>query len=139
MTPLPKVFMLAASDRLSSQTVADIFRHGYSRIPVYVKHRHNVVGVILTKDLIFVDENDNLKVRVALCVGAARCGVVWRVCGAACVVWRGVCVMCTCVWHAPLTDPLTRLPCPCPAPPLSFTVSTRCLRLCVSSAGSPCT
>ena len=90
--------MLAASDRLSSQTVADIFRHGYSRIPVYAKHRHNVVGVILTKDLIFVDENDNLKVRVALCVGAARCGVcVACVCVLVCgVCVCGVCVACVC-------------------------------------------
>jgi metal transporter CNNM len=33
----------------------EIFKSGYSRIPVYDKDRHDVVGLILAKDLIFVD------------------------------------------------------------------------------------
>lgn len=33
----------------------EIFKSGYSRIPVYDRDRHDVVGLILAKDLIFVD------------------------------------------------------------------------------------
>ena len=33
----------------------EIFKSGYSRIPVYEKSKNDIVGLILTKDLIFVD------------------------------------------------------------------------------------
>jgi metal transporter CNNM len=37
------------------QTLYDIFKSGYSRIPVYDRDRNDVVGLILAKDLIFID------------------------------------------------------------------------------------
>jgi metal transporter CNNM len=33
----------------------EIFKSGYSRIPVYEKSKNDIVGLILAKDLIFVD------------------------------------------------------------------------------------
>ena len=33
----------------------EIFKAGYSRIPVYDQDRNDIVGIILAKDLIFVD------------------------------------------------------------------------------------
>jgi CBS domain containing-hemolysin-like protein len=33
----------------------EIFKSGYSRIPVYENSKNDIVGLILAKDLIFVD------------------------------------------------------------------------------------
>lgn len=35
--------------------MAEIFKAGYSRIPVWDKDPNEIIGLILTKDLIFVD------------------------------------------------------------------------------------
>jgi metal transporter CNNM len=40
-----------------------VFRSGYSRIPVYGKDRSDIVGVMLAKDLIFIDPEDETPVR----------------------------------------------------------------------------
>ena len=37
------------------QVLSEIFKSGYSRIPVYGVDKHDIVGLILTKDLIFLD------------------------------------------------------------------------------------
>ena len=40
---------------VARQTMYEIFKSGYSRIPVYEKSKNDIVGLILAKDLIFVD------------------------------------------------------------------------------------
>jgi metal transporter CNNM len=35
--------------------MSEIFKAGYSRIPVWEKDPNDIIGLILTKDLIFVD------------------------------------------------------------------------------------
>jgi len=35
MTPLERTFMLSVDDKLSFDTIAKIFRTGYSRIPIF--------------------------------------------------------------------------------------------------------
>lgn len=35
MTPIERTFMLSVDDKLSFETIAKIFKTGYSRIPVY--------------------------------------------------------------------------------------------------------
>jgi CBS domain containing-hemolysin-like protein len=35
--------------------MTDVFKAGYSRIPVYDRDRNDIVCVILTKDMLFVD------------------------------------------------------------------------------------
>eukprot|EP01033_Poteriospumella_lacustris_P004271 gene4269-3050_t len=62
MTPLHQVFMIQINDRLSYQTVYNIFKAGYSRIPVYDKDRNDIVSLILAKDLIFVDPEDDIPI-----------------------------------------------------------------------------
>ena len=37
------------------QTLSEIFISGYSRIPVFDHDRNDIIGLILAKDLIFVD------------------------------------------------------------------------------------
>jgi metal transporter CNNM len=35
MTPVDRIFMLSVDDRLNYETMASIFKSGYSRIPIY--------------------------------------------------------------------------------------------------------
>jgi Mg2+/Co2+ transporter CorC len=39
MTPVERVFMLSVDDKLSFETVAQIFKTGFSRIPIYEVHK----------------------------------------------------------------------------------------------------
>ncbi|QDZ19691.1 DUF21 domain-containing protein [Chloropicon primus] len=66
MTKLEKVFMIDVQTRLSFETILDIYKSGYTRIPVYEKSRDNVVGILYAKDLILVDPSDEVEVRTIL-------------------------------------------------------------------------
>ncbi|XP_075221669.1 metal transporter uex isoform X2 [Lycorma delicatula] len=59
MTKLEDVYMLSYDAVLDFETVSEIMKSGYSRVPVYVGDRHNVVTVLLIKDLALVDPDDN--------------------------------------------------------------------------------
>lgn len=58
MTAVHHAFMLSKGDQLDYGTVSEIFRSGFSRIPIYGHSRNDIVGVLVTKDLIFVDPED---------------------------------------------------------------------------------
>ena len=63
MTPLGKAHMLSSSRKLNYPTISEIFKNGYSRIPVYRGDDiHDVIGLILTKDLIAIDPEDETPV-----------------------------------------------------------------------------
>lgn len=66
MTRLEKVFMVDQNTRLSFETILEIYKSGYTRIPVYEKSRDNVVGILYAKDLILVDPNDEVEVKTIL-------------------------------------------------------------------------
>ena len=55
MTPAVHAYMISVEETLNYKLIYEIFKSGYSRIPVYEKDRNDVVGLILAKDLIFVD------------------------------------------------------------------------------------
>lgn len=55
MTPAREAYMISINEKLSYKLVYDIFKAGYSRIPVYEKDKDDVVGLVLAKDLIFID------------------------------------------------------------------------------------
>ncbi|KAJ9597952.1 hypothetical protein L9F63_011191, partial [Diploptera punctata] len=59
MTKLEDVYMLAHDTVLDFETVSEIMKQGYSRIPVYRGSRANIVTVLYIKDLAFVDPDDN--------------------------------------------------------------------------------
>ena len=67
MTPLDKVFMLEMNDQLDFPTISRIFKEGFSRIPVFDRlkddGRGDVVGLLLTKDLILIDPDESISVR----------------------------------------------------------------------------
>ena len=94
------------------QTLSEIFKSGYSRIPVYGVDRHDIIGLILTKDLIFLDAD--------VSIGTARI--------AASPLFSSL----------PFSP--TLIPSPLPTPP-TLCIPTRMrppsATSCVSSAGSP--
>jgi hypothetical protein len=63
MTDAEDVFMINVMDRLNYKLISEIFKTGHSRIPVYARDRNDVVGILLTKDLIFVDPEDETPVK----------------------------------------------------------------------------
>lgn len=58
MTRLEDAFMLPITSILDFNTLSEISKKGYSRIPVYDNERKNIVGLLHTKDLTFVDPDD---------------------------------------------------------------------------------
>ncbi|XP_029466589.1 metal transporter CNNM1 [Rhinatrema bivittatum] len=58
-TPLGDCFMLRSDAVLDFNTVSEILRSGYTRIPVYEgEDRANIVDILFVKDLAFVDPDD---------------------------------------------------------------------------------
>ncbi|KAG8200082.1 hypothetical protein JTE90_001938 [Oedothorax gibbosus] len=55
MTKINDVFMVPITTVLNFDTVSEIIKQGYSRIPVYDGERDNVVSILNIKDLAFVD------------------------------------------------------------------------------------
>ncbi|KAF5300500.1 hypothetical protein FQA39_LY02299 [Lamprigera yunnana] len=59
MTRIEDVFMLDYDAILNFETVSEIMKSGYSRIPVFDTNRTNIVTMLYIKDLAFVDPDDN--------------------------------------------------------------------------------
>ncbi|XP_078236261.1 metal transporter CNNM4 [Pogona vitticeps] len=58
-TPLPDCFLINTEATLDFDTMTDILKSGYTRIPVYSgKNRTNIVDMLFVKDLAFVDPDD---------------------------------------------------------------------------------
>lgn len=66
MTSIDDVYMLEVSLKLDADLISDIWQHGKSRIPVYSGSKDNIVGIIIVKDLILVDEEDELPLETIL-------------------------------------------------------------------------
>ncbi|KAL9052139.1 MAG: hypothetical protein Q9162_005600 [Coniocarpon cinnabarinum] len=63
MTPMNDVFVLSADAVLDEDTIDEIMREGYSRIPIHEPHnKNNFVGMLLVKMLITYDPEDSRKV-----------------------------------------------------------------------------
>ncbi|XP_037049325.1 metal transporter CNNM4-like [Bradysia coprophila] len=63
MTRIEDVFMLSYDAILDFETISEIMKSGYSRIPVYEGSRHNVQKLLLIKDLALIDPDDNTPLR----------------------------------------------------------------------------
>ncbi|CAB9509237.1 Metal transporter CNNM4 [Seminavis robusta] len=79
MTPLKNTYMLNVDERLNFETIASIFKTGYSRIPVYEVSKNNVIGLLFVKDLIFIDPEDTVPLRQFVQVFGRGVHVVWPV------------------------------------------------------------
>ncbi|XP_032355498.1 metal transporter CNNM2 isoform X3 [Etheostoma spectabile] len=58
MTPLRDCFMIPGDGTLDFNTMSDLMKSGYTRIPVFEGERSNIVDLLFVKDLAFVDPDD---------------------------------------------------------------------------------
>ncbi|XP_012235978.1 unextended protein isoform X2 [Linepithema humile] len=63
MTRIEDVYMLNYNATLDFETVSEIMKSGFSRIPVYEGIRTNIVTLLYIKDLAFVDPDDNMPLK----------------------------------------------------------------------------
>lgn len=77
MTPLKHTFMLSVDEKLNFETIATIFKTGYSRIPVYEVSKNNIIGLLFVKDLIFIDPEDETPVRNFVQIFGRGVHIVW--------------------------------------------------------------
>lgn len=77
MTSIDRTFMLSVDDKLSFETIAKIFKTGYSRIPVYEVSRDNVIGLLFVKDLIFIDPEDEVPIKSFIQIFGRGTHLVW--------------------------------------------------------------
>ncbi|KAK1125651.1 hypothetical protein K0M31_005209 [Melipona bicolor] len=63
MTKIEDVYMLNYNAILDFETVSEIMKSGFSRIPVYEGVRTNIVTMLYIKDLAFVDPDDNMPLK----------------------------------------------------------------------------
>ncbi len=77
MTPYNTAFKLSATATLNHKLITDIFKSGYSRIPVYETDVNDVIGLLFVKDLIFVDPDDETPVKNFIQVFGRQFHLVW--------------------------------------------------------------
>jgi len=59
MVPIDDIYSLSTEQILNEETVAEILRQGYSRVPVYEKsNKSNFIGMLLVKNLVIYDPED---------------------------------------------------------------------------------
>jgi len=56
MSPIKDIYMLSTDTKITKQLMQELQDKGYSRVPVFENTRQNVVGLLLVKNLITVDQ-----------------------------------------------------------------------------------
>lgn len=77
MTKIDSCFMLDLEMALDFKTITMIMESGHSRIPVYSKERHNIVGLLFVKDLAFVDPDDCIPLETVMKYYSRPVNFVW--------------------------------------------------------------
>ena len=66
MTKIEDVYMLDINTILDFETVSDIMKRGYTRIPVFENGKENVVALLNIKDLALIDPDDKTAMRTVI-------------------------------------------------------------------------
>ena len=66
MTDLDKVYMIELNTKMTFSVLMEIYKSGFTRIPVYEGTRSNIVGILFTKDLILIDPDDEIELAALL-------------------------------------------------------------------------
>ena len=66
MTNLEDVFMISSDCILDFESMSEIMKRGYSRIPVYEGDRTNIVALLNIKDFAFIDPDDRTPLKTVV-------------------------------------------------------------------------
>lgn len=55
MTKIEDVYMLEINTYLDQKALREIYSKGFSRVPIYDRTKDNVVGILMTRDLILIN------------------------------------------------------------------------------------
>lgn len=66
MTKIEDVFMLDINSILDFETVSEIMKRGYTRIPIYESEQGNIVALLNIKDLALIDPDDKTPIRTVI-------------------------------------------------------------------------
>ena len=58
--------MLDSQARLTFPVLMEIYKSGFTRIPIYEIDRQNIVGILFTKDLILIDPDDGVEIAAVI-------------------------------------------------------------------------
>jgi len=60
MTKIEDVYMLEINTYLDHRVLREIYSKGFSRVPVYENTKDNIVGILMTRDLILINPDKAL-------------------------------------------------------------------------------
>ncbi|CAJ1961430.1 unnamed protein product [Sphenostylis stenocarpa] len=63
MTPITEIFSIDINSKLDRELMNLILEKGHSRVPVYYEERTNIVGLILVKNLLTIDPEEEVPVK----------------------------------------------------------------------------
>ncbi|KAE8748188.1 hypothetical protein FOCC_FOCC005025 [Frankliniella occidentalis] len=78
MTKLEDVYMLPYDSILDFETVSEIMKSGFSRVPVFEGTRTNIVTMLYIKDLAFVDPDDETPLKTLCQFYKNECNFVYE-------------------------------------------------------------
>ncbi|XP_076165368.1 metal transporter uex isoform X2 [Ptiloglossa arizonensis] len=78
MTKIEDVYMLDYNAILDFETVSEIMKSGFSRIPVFEGTRTNIVTMLYIKDLAFVDPDDNMPLKTLCQFYKNQCNFIFE-------------------------------------------------------------
>lgn len=64
MTPLANIYMLNIDQVINKELLREVYSKGYSRIPIFQNIRENIVGILMSRDLILINPDKyNITIR----------------------------------------------------------------------------
>lgn len=60
MTKIEDVYMLDINTHLDHKILREIYSNGFSRVPIYDQTQDNIVGILMTRDLILINPDKAL-------------------------------------------------------------------------------
>ncbi|XP_057381490.1 unextended protein-like [Daphnia carinata] len=78
MTRLDDIFMLNYESVLDFETVSEILKQGFSRVPIYDGERTNIVGLLFIKELALVDPEDAIPLKTLCRFYQRQCNFIFE-------------------------------------------------------------
>jgi metal transporter CNNM len=60
MKSVEQIYTLPARIRLDSDKIKEIYKHGFSRIPVWDKGINDIIGIVFVKDFVYINQKEEI-------------------------------------------------------------------------------